>query len=115
MFFASLLFSAWNWFWPLVGGFALAIALLLWAYRAAPSPLVRWVCPVLKALGLVALAVCLLEPLWTGQRARSGANLFAVVADNSQGLQIKDRGASSTRGELLRDMLNPQRGGWQVS
>jgi uncharacterized membrane protein len=66
-------------------------------------------------LGLAALAACLLEPLWSTQRARTGANLFAVVADNSQGLQIKDNGASRTRGELLRDMLNPQRTGWQGS
>jgi uncharacterized membrane protein len=56
-----------------------------------------------------------LEPLWTGQRARPGANLFAIVADNSQGLQIKDRGNAQTRGEGLRELLNPQRGSWQTT
>ena len=57
---------------------------------------------------------CLLEPLWSGQRAKPGANLFAIVADNSQGLQIKDRGEKRTRGELLRELLNPQRTSWQA-
>jgi uncharacterized membrane protein len=67
----------------------------------------------LKVLGLAALLTCLLEPLWSGQRARPGANLFAIVADNSQGLQIKDRGETRNRGEVLRDILDPQRGAWQ--
>jgi len=89
-------------------------AVVFWGYRAAPSPMVRWLCPPLKVIGFAALAACLLEPLWSGQRARPGANLFAIVADNSQRLQIKDRGSSQTRGEVLRDLLNPQRGAWQT-
>src|SRR5205807_10652176 len=56
---------------------------------------------------------CLLGPLWSGQRARPGANLMAIVADNSMGLQIKDRGETRSRGEVLRELLNPQRAGWQ--
>ena len=41
----------------------------------------------LKAAALAALALCLLEPLWFGEHVRPGANLFAVMADNSQSLQ----------------------------
>jgi uncharacterized membrane protein len=67
----------------------------------------------LKLLGVCALAACLLEPLWSGQRARPGANLFAIVADNSQGLQVKDRGETKTRAELLQDLLDPQQAKWQ--
>ena len=47
----------------------------------------------------------LLEPLWSGLHARPGANIFAIVADNSQGLQIKDRGETRSRGEVLRELL----------
>src|SRR5262249_729014 len=115
MLLASLLFSAWKWLWPLLALICLAALLLFWAYRSAPNPWIRWLCPLLKTLGLTALASCLLEPLWSGQRARPGANLFAIVADNSQGLQIKDRGASHTRGQVLRELLNPQRGTWLTS
>jgi len=92
-----------------------ATAITFWAYRTAGSPWVRWLCLALKVVGFTALAACLLEPLWSGQRARPGANLFAIVADNSQGLQIRDRGSSQTRGELLRKLLNPQQGTWQTT
>jgi uncharacterized membrane protein len=100
------------WFWPAAGAVGLAALLLFWGYRAAPPGPARWVCPALKVLGLAALACCLLEPLWSGQKARPGANLFAIVADNSQSLQIKDRGASRSRGEFLRDLLDARRAGW---
>ncbi len=113
MLLAAIIFSAWIWLWPVAGAAALALGLLFWSYRAAPPGLARWACPVLKTLGFAALAVCLLEPLWPGQRARPGANLFAIVADNSQGLQIKDRGAVQCRGDVLRDLLNPHRASWQ--
>ncbi|MBI3852409.1 MAG: hypothetical protein HY298_19305 [Verrucomicrobia bacterium] len=113
MFLATLIFSGWNWLWPAAGAIGVALVLLIWSYRAAPTGMIRWVCLGLKLLGLAALAFCLLEPLWSGQRARPGANLFAIVADNSQGLQIKDRGETLSRGELLRELLNPQRANWQ--
>src|SRR5262245_25320925 len=107
MLFASLIFSGWNWLWPAAGVLATAAVVLFWSYRAAIGGPVRWLCLVLKLLGLAALAFCLLEPLWSGQRARPGANLFAVVADNSQGLQIKDSGEARNRAELLGKLLNP--------
>src|SRR6266571_2519304 len=112
---ASLLISGWKWLWPLLALICLAALLLFWAYRSAPNHWIRWLCPLLKTLGFAALASCLLEPLWSGQRARPGANLFAIVADNSQGLQIKDRGQTHTRGQSLRDLLNPQRAAWQAT
>src|SRR6266478_1609228 len=112
---ATLIFSGSNWLWLAAGTLVLALLLLFWSYRAAPAGAARWVCLFLKVLGLVALALCLLEPLWSGQRARPGANLFAIVADNSQGLQIKDRGQTHTRGQFLRDLLNPQRAAWQAT
>ena len=110
---ASVIFSGLNWLWAAVAAAAVGLLLLAWSYRAAPSGWARWLCPLLKALGLVALAWCLLEPLWSGQQARSGANLFAILADNSQSLQIADRGLPRNRGQVLQDLLNPQRGRWQ--
>src|SRR6476469_2957289 len=110
----SLTFSSWNWLWPIVGFGVAALMVLAWTYRASAGQPLRWVCLVLKALGLTALALCLLEPLWLGQRARPGANLFAVVADNSQGLQIRDNGASQSRGEQLRALVDPSKAAWQA-
>ena len=101
-----------GWLWPAAGVVAVGALLLFWSYRAAPAGPGRWVCAGLKALGLAALAGCLLGPLWSGRRARSGANVFAIVADNSQSLRIKDRGANRSRGDLLRGLLDERRAGW---
>ena len=108
----SLIFSAWNWLWlsAAVGG--LVVLLLLWSYRDARMGNLRWLCLLLKTLGVAALGFCLLEPLWSGQKVRPGSNLFAIVADNSQGMRIKDRGLSRTRGEEVRELLDPQRASW---
>src|SRR5437868_6791473 len=112
---ASLVFSAWNWIWLALGVLLLAFGLLFWSYRQAGPAALRSVCALLKLFGFAALLLCLLEPMWSGQHARPGANLFAIVADNSQGLQIRDRGSAQTRGELLRNLLNPQLGKWQTT
>lgn len=113
---AALTFSGGHWLWPVVGFLALAGLAVFWSYReAAGLGGWRWACLALKILGLAALAACLLEPLWTTERARTGANLFAVVADNSQGLQIKDRGDVATRGEGLRALLDPRENDWQAT
>ncbi len=112
---SSLTFSSWNWLWPVLVFGGLALLILFWTYRASAGQPLRWVCLALKALGLAALALCLLEPLWLGQRARPGANLFAVLADNSQGLQIHDRGDARSRGDTVRSLLDPQVSPWQSS
>ena len=113
---AALTFSGGHWLWPVVGFLALAGLAVFWSYRAAAGlGGWRWACLALKILGLAALAACLLEPLWTTERARTGANLFAVVADNSQGLQIKDRGNVATRGEGLRALLDTRENDWQAT
>ena len=111
---SSLTFSSWNWLWPAVAFFAVAAVVLLWSYRASAGQPLRWVCLALKAGGIAALALCLLEPLWLGQRAKPGANMFAVVADNSQGLQVQDRGETRSRGEQVRALVNPETGPWQA-
>ncbi len=103
---AALTFSGTAWLLPAALALVAAVALLVWSYRAAPSGPLRWACVVLKILGLAALALCLLEPLWTGQRARPGANIFAIVADNSQSLAVKDRGETKSRGDDLRALAS---------
>jgi uncharacterized membrane protein len=67
----------------------------------------------LKLAGVLALAFCLLDPLRVSQRARPGANLFALIADNSQSMQVKDAGQLQSRGEILRDQLTNDATGWQ--
>ena len=104
---AAVTISSSEWLWPAVVIVVGGIVLLAWSYRGLPvrGP-VRVACLSLKAVGIAALAVCLLNPLWTGQRARPGANMLAIVADNSQGMRIKDRGDPDTRAEQLKRALS---------
>jgi uncharacterized membrane protein len=112
---SSLTFSSWNWLWPVLIFGVVALLILAWSYRALAGQPLRWVCLALKAVGLTALALCLLEPLWLGQRARPGANLFAVLADNSQGLQVRDRNETTSRGDAVRKLVDPLQSPWQSS
>jgi hypothetical protein len=86
-----------------------ALLALVWSYaRARTSTPVKVACALLKTLGIAALALSLLEPLLTGARPRRGANAFAVVADNSQSLLIRDAGANASRGEWERGALRKE-------
>src|SRR5262245_51796370 len=109
----TIFLSSRDMLWLAAGSLAI-VAALLWrnyATRANGVPVsLRLTCALLKFFGFAALLLCFLEPLWSNQRPRPGANLVAVVADNSQGLQITDPGAAHTRGQELKDLLNPQHG-----
>jgi uncharacterized membrane protein len=114
MLIGSLLISGRDWL-PLVIGLGVATLLAVWwTYRRSPAaPMVRGACLSLKMLGFGVLFLCLLEPLWSGQRARPGANSFAILADNSQSLRIRDPSQSRSRGEILRENLAVDRNEWQ--
>ena len=112
---ATLYFSGRDWLLPAAGLLGVALVVLIWGYRSVSADAgVRRACFVLKTLGFATLALCLLEPFWTGQRAKPGANLFAILADNSQGMQIHDRGQPGSRGESLHQLLAADRSGWQA-
>lgn len=111
---SSIIFAGEAWLLPAIIALILLAGALVWAGRGsvAERP-VRIGCGLLKFAGIVLLALILLDPLWVGQRARPGANVFALLADNSQSLQIKDPGESQSRGEMLRKTLAGDAKGWQ--
>ncbi len=111
---ATIIFSGKGWLLPALGaGVALAAALIWAGHRSATTGWVRMGCGLLKLTGILMLVLALLEPLWVGQRAQPGANFFALIADNSQSLLVKDVGESQSRGELLRSTLTGDSHGWQ--
>ncbi len=115
MFLGTLVFSGANWLIPAALLVGVAAAILVWGYRLAPADRnIRVACFALKLLGLIALGLILLEPLWTGQRARPGSNLFVILADNSHGMTMKDAGATRTRGEEMRELLTSDMVTWQT-
>src|ERR1041384_7618607 len=88
---ATILFSNRAWTAPILIGVVVLIIATLWSWRRnATQGGVATVCVLLKIAGILALALCLLDPLWIGQRARPGANVFGILADNSRSLKMKD-------------------------
>jgi len=90
------------WVWPAVPVLIATVVLLVWSYRrSAEIGAAHKIAFCLRLLGVLVLLLCLLEPLWSGRRAKSGANLFVVIADNSSGMNVRDHGMSLSRGETL--------------
>ncbi|MBL7152500.1 MAG: hypothetical protein ISS79_02195 [Phycisphaerae bacterium] len=112
-FLGSISIPASRWIWPAAVLLATAVVLLVWSYRRAPRiGAARRIAFCLKVLGLILLALCLLEPLWNGRRAKTGANLFVVIADNSSGMNICDAGSTRSRGEALQAALQMGNADW---
>lgn len=103
----SIILGSPQWLWPAVAIFAAGAAFVLWSYARSRGPRgVVLACGALKLAGFAALALCLVEPLLTGSRAVPGANVFVVLVDNSQSLQVRD--GDSTRAEQVKKFLEGQ-------
>ena len=110
---ASITFPTNTWIWISVGFLAVSLVALVWTYHRAkairPGNTAAF---SLKLLGILILMFCLIEPLWSGRRAKPGANLFTVVADNSSGMKIIDRETDKPRSDTLRKILDPNNSTW---
>lgn len=109
MILAEMVLGARDWLWRTVPLAVLALAVLAWSYgRSGASGWVRLVAALLKTAAVAALAVCLVEPLFSGTRPRPQSNLFLIAADNSRSLEIHDRNHRRTRGEEVKALLAEQ-------
>jgi uncharacterized membrane protein len=111
----AIVFSGGAWRAPVLFVLLTLAAALVWAgHRSAVARWTRIGCGLLKLAGVLALSLCLLEPLSVRQRARPGANVFALIADNSQSLKtVKDAGELQSRGDILRERLVGGATAWQ--
>jgi uncharacterized membrane protein len=113
MLLGSIIVSAGPWVWLAVAVLAVAFVLLVWSYGRSPEKgVVQKIAFCLRLLGILALVLCLTEPLWSGKRAKSGENFFLVVADNSSGMNILDRGQTQSRGQILQEALQGKQSDW---
>ncbi len=104
-----------DWLWPAVAAFAVTLGFVAASYLRTSAPRgLRVACAALKLLGIAALIACVLEPMWTGQRAKPGANLLAIVADNSLSMKQHGRGETETRGETMLRVLTGERNLWRT-
>ena len=116
MSFASLTISAPEWVWPAIVFFLAGLGLAIWSYRHSPATSsTRRLGLSLRAIGLAALAACLIDPKWTETEPRPGANMFAILADNSQGMAIQDNGAAKTRSAQVTDLVAQDKAPWQMT
>src|SRR3954463_763552 len=112
---ATLIFEGRRWFLPVAIAFAAGTAFVFWSYARAAVPLrLRAGCAALKLLGLAALLSCFLEPAWTGEQAKPGSNLIAVIADNSASLTLQGEGEAESRDAALRHLLNGESAVWRA-
>jgi uncharacterized membrane protein len=106
---ASLVLGSPAWAWMALALFTAAALALVWCYWKEPAAnRFTLLARVLKAVGITGLALCLVEPLLSGTRARSGANIFAILADDSQSMTVHDRGAASSRGDAVQNLLSSE-------
>ena len=112
-FLGSIFIPTSSWIWAAGALLAAVFLLLLWSYRRSPGiGMVHGIAFCLKLLGVLLLVLCLTEPLWSGKRAKSGANIFVVIADNSGGMSVRDQGMDKSRGEILKAALNIDDAEW---
>ena len=114
MLLGSVVIPASPWIWLAVLVVVVVVAFMVWSYRRSPEfGVIHGIAFFLRLLGVLVLALCLIEPLWSGRRAKSGANLFLVVADNSSGMGIRDQGESGSRGDILQAAMQAEESDWQ--
>ncbi len=113
---AALYLAGRDWLGPAAAAGFAALLFVVWAYARTEAPRgLRLACAALKVLGLAALLACLLEPMWIGDRAKPGANAFAVVADNSQSMTLRGPDETKTRAEHLRNVLVGDESLWRTT
>lgn len=116
-YFRSLWPNEWaapEWVLPglILGG--LLTLLVIWSWtRGRVSATTGIVGAAIKIAAIVLLVLILIEPMRSETRPEPGANLFLVMADNSQSLGIRDQGEEQTRGDLLKEALG-RTSDWQV-
>src|SRR5438874_9513485 len=101
----KLFWGAADWLAVAIGAAVVLLVLLGVGYqRVGATRNVRLLAAGVKALGVLILSLCLLEPAFSGTRARPGANQFIVLADNSQSMTLRDRDGQETRGQQLKSL-----------
>ncbi len=83
-----------------------ATGLAIWSYaKRSPLSRLRLLALLLKITAVAALAFCLLEPMRRTLRPKPGANVMALVADNSRSMKMRPPGGRTAQNEQLNRWL----------
>ncbi|MFN9218526.1 MAG: glutamine amidotransferase [Planctomyces sp.] len=103
-----------SWIWPAVATAAVGLLSIFWLNRQRLSS--QLLGPLLRTVAWLLLAACLVNPLWSSSRPRSGANVLAIVADNSRSHLVSLDGTDNTRAaqftKTLKTGESPEPVGW---
>ncbi len=103
---ASIAFASESWAWVAVVFGVLSLLILIFSYRNSPlRGGSRIFALLLKAVGLIILALVLLEPVQLDEQPKRNANDIVVAADNSSGMTIPLTEGSPAPSELLSETL----------
>jgi uncharacterized membrane protein len=112
--FDSIILGARQWLPLAIAMVVVVTTLAVWSYFS--RGLFTWsrtLGLLLKIVAVVALAACLLEPMQRSERPRPGANIVAVVVDNSRSMEIKPPGETKNRIDQMRPGLESD-SSWQA-
>ncbi len=103
MMLASLVLGDRSWIFPAIVVAAVGIFVALWVSRSRLAKL--GLATFCRVGGWLLITACLVNPLWSSARPRSGANVLAVVTDVSRSHLVMMDG-QKTRATLFSDALN---------
>ncbi|MEE8467403.1 MAG: hypothetical protein V3T22_03050 [Planctomycetota bacterium] len=91
------------WIWPASLMGLVLLGAIAWSYRHPGAATgARTTAAAFKLAGVLALLLCLTDPLERRVHARPGANQLLILVDDSRSLSVRDRGAAFTRAEEVR-------------
>ncbi|MEZ6064494.1 MAG: hypothetical protein R3B90_02025 [Planctomycetaceae bacterium] len=112
---ASLVWGQPAWWVAVLAIVLLAAGLVATTYARTHWPArLKWPAAILKWTAFALIAVCLLEPLWSGTRARPGENLLLVVVDSSASLGVADGPDDAPRHDEFSRLLFDEQLPWQT-
>lgn len=95
-----------DWLLPSLIIAAGGIVWLAWCYRNPWADRSRLPGFVLKVLALAATAACLVDPLWSGLRAKPGSNLLTLIVDTSQSMRLRESEHTEPRDERIAALVS---------
>jgi uncharacterized membrane protein len=103
---SSIAFASESWGWTALALGAGALLVLFLSYRSSPlRGGTKFFALALKAIGLLLLALALMEPVQLDEQPKKNANDVAIVADNSSGLTISLSGEETKPADSVRKAL----------
>lgn len=103
----SIAFANESWKWVAILFLAGALGVLFLTYRSSHLRGGTKVAAItLKAIGLILLALVLMEPVHLSESPKTHSNDVVILADNSAGLAVPLREGATAPGEAIRRALN---------